>query len=90
MDINEIIPAGVTLQKYADDILAFTETPCSLPQDNVNAIDNWCSANRMSLNTKNCKIRHNLNPQPLIHLQVQMLEQVSSFKYLGIGLKIEL
>ena len=51
MDINEIIPADVTLKKYADHILAymlhFTETSCLLPQDIVNAIENWCSANRM-------------------------------------------
>ena len=44
---------------------------------------------------KKCKIMmlrngHNLNPQLMIQLQGQMLEQVSSYKYLGINLNIEL
>ena len=44
-DINEVFQAGVVIQKYADDILVYI-LDCSvsnsqLPQEIVNAVDNW-------------------------------------------------
>ena len=53
-DINEVFHPGVVFQKYADDILAyildFSVSNSQLPQEIVNAVDNWCFKYRMVLN----------------------------------------
>ena len=45
-DINEVFQAGVVIQKYADDILVYvlgySVSNSQLPQEIVNAVDNWC------------------------------------------------
>jgi hypothetical protein len=60
-DINEVIPEGIELEKYADDILAYiignTEhIHGSLPQKTIEAINSWCTVNGMRLNTTKCKV----------------------------------
>ena len=51
MNINEVIPPAIIIQKYANDILAYilksTEAPSTLPQEIVNAIEKWCIKNKM-------------------------------------------
>ena len=92
-DINKFIPAGVPIEKYADDILSYLLgrlSTGSLPQEIVDGVQRWCVANRMRLNTSKCKVlfipgKSNKTP-PEIKLNDQVLEVVKSYKYLGVDL----
>ena len=96
LDINEYLPSGVELVKYADDILAYIVgyLTVGLPQDIVDAVQRWCVDNRMHLNVGKCKVIC-INPSssrivcpaaPTIYLLGQMLEIVKFYKYLGFEL----
>jgi hypothetical protein len=96
-DINSFIPPGVNTEKYADDILSYItgDSPdSSLPQAIVDGVQRWCDANRMRLNTSKCK--YLINPGksacdlPLLTLNGETLEVVTSYKYLGIELNKDL
>ena len=99
-DINEIIPEGIELEKYADDILAYiigdTERIHSnLPQQTIDAINSWCTENGMRLNTTKCKVMTIgngtiINPMPPLYLNKHALEQVNTYKYLGIEINAQL
>jgi hypothetical protein len=59
-DINKFLPEGVELEKYADDILAYLiyskgSDPGNLPQLIADAVERWCTVNRMRLNPGKCK-----------------------------------
>jgi ribonucleases P/MRP protein subunit RPP40 len=99
-DINEVIPEGIELEKYADDILAYiignTEhIHGSLPQKTIEAINSWCTVNDMRLNTTKCKVMTIgngtiINPMPPLYLNDHALESVNTYKYLGIEINAQL
>ena len=99
-DINEVIPEGIELEKYADDILAYiignTEhIHGSLPQKTIEAINSWCTVNGMRLNTTKCKVMTIgngtiINPMPSLYLNDHALESVNTYKYLGIEINAQL
>ena len=93
LDINDYLPDGVELLKYADDILAYIigSQTTNLPQDIVNAVQSWCTDNKMRLNDAKCKVMIInppllQNPYPVTFLLGQTLEVVKSYKYLGFTL----
>ena len=56
-DINESIPAGVELLKYADDIPVYisrSKHDDQTMQAATDGISNWCKINKMQLNSKKC------------------------------------
>ena len=67
MDINEVIPTAIIIQKYADEILTYilnsTEAHCTLPQEIVNAIEKWSINNKMRLNFNKSKVMSLANGQ---------------------------
>ena len=93
-DINEIIPEGIELEKYADDILAYIigdseHIHSSIPQQTIEAINSWCTVNGMRLNTTKCKVMTIgngtiINPMPPLYLNGHALEAVNNYKYLAI------
>jgi hypothetical protein len=103
-DINSYMPAGVIIEKYADDIIAYIlgkATNSSLPQEVVDAVQRWCVVNKMRLNTDKCKVLHvpgNDTPYGPYHpghswmvtLDNNALEVVSSYKYLGVEINTKL
>jgi hypothetical protein len=92
-DINDYLPPGVDLLKYADDILAYIigEYSANLPQLIVDGIQRWCADNKMRLNTSKCKIISFHTPSPpSITLNGHLLEYVTSYKYLGVLLNNKL
>ena len=97
-DINSYIPASVSTEKYADDILCYIigkQTNNELPQTIADGIERWCIKNKMRLNAGKCKIIHiastkNKHICPLVSLNNQELEQVDSYKYLGVELNKDL
>jgi hypothetical protein len=88
----------VSTEKYADDILCYIigkQTDNQLPQNIANGIDSWCIKNKMRLNAGKCKIIHIIGTKnkhicPFVSLNNQELEQVSSYKYLGVELNKDL
>jgi hypothetical protein len=91
-DINEYMPPGVDIRKYADDILNYIitndiELLAKLPQQIADGVSRWCSVNDMRLNIGKCKIML-ITRQPSaaapVTLDGEPLEVVSSYKYLGI------
>ena len=89
-DINDFMPAGVSFEKYADDIIAYIigeQASLELPQRVAEAVEKWCSVNRMRLNASKYKVMHskpNADFQPpMIKLANLSLESVEVYKYLG-------
>jgi hypothetical protein len=92
-DINNYIPAGVNIEKYADDIIAYiigAHASSELPQLVAEAIEKWCTDNRMRLNVDKCKVMHSKpSPKfkpPEIKLNNIALASVNEYKYLGFHL----
>ena len=98
MDINDSLPAGIELLKYADDILAYILGHLiytDLPQKIADAVDTWCTKNEMKLNTTKCKViivqsKEAILQPPTIQLNSQPLDVVSSYKYLGVEINNKL
>ena len=88
------MPPGVSIEKYADDILNYIigkATSTTLPQEVVDAVQRWCVDNKMRLNTGKCKVLYfqgnDTKPsKPQIMLHGTKLEVVNSYKYLGVEL----
>ncbi len=96
LDINDYLPPGVEILKYADDILAYitgTSSKGDLPQKVVDGIEKWCKDNDMRLNISKCKVMQissNSDPNfPTLTISNQALEAVPSYKYLGIDINRE-
>ena len=98
MDINDSLPAGIELLKYADDILAYILGHLiytDLPQKIADAVDTWLTKNEMKLNTTKCKViivqsKEAILQPPTIQLNSQPLDVVSSYKYLGVEINNKL
>ena len=92
-DINDYLPKGVSIEKYADDIICYIlgrATSTQLPQEVVNAVQRWCHENLMRLNADKCKILHfpakRDEAPPSIILNNTSLGIVHVYKYLGIDI----
>jgi len=81
----------VNIQKYADDILAYIIgliIAADLPQKVAEGINQWCMINKMRLNASKCKtliVRgKTVAPMPIVQLNNEALEEVDTYKYLGV------
>lgn len=87
------------LSIYADDTVFYLHSSCinntykSLQQDLL-VFQNWCNFNKLTLNVSKTKIMHfsvkkkieSVLNLPSLHINMQRLEYVEDFKYLGITL----
>ena len=88
------LSAGSSLVIYADDILLYrpirTSGDYSALQDDIDALSNWATQNAMTFNATKCKHmtisrkRNRHTPAPPLSLNGSTLEDVPTFKYLGI------
>jgi len=99
MDLNDALPPGIDIQKYADDILAYLvgieNINGSLPQQVADAVHKWCIEKKMRLNVDKCKMMLFCNgstasPPAPIYISNVPLEPVSSYKYLGVEINSRL
>ena len=99
-DVSDtLLSDGSALNLYADDMLPYK--PVRSPEDfrhlqsDIDHISDWVSCNYLVLNPNKCKTmmisqrRHSVQPPQLI-LNGMPLEQVETFKYLGVLLSSEL
>lgn len=97
--INDL-PSNLTssVKLFADDCVIYREiknaTDVSLLQQDLDAIDNWCSTWHMTLNINKCKVmrfsrQRKLNPSSY-SISSSPLLPVSSYKYLGVILTADL
>ena len=95
-DINEYLPTSAEIEKYADDILGYLigKANSELPQEMIDGVDNWCSDNKMKLNSKKCKAvftpGSDADKPPKLYLNGELLEIVDSYRYLGIDINNKL
>ena len=96
--VSECISENVSMLLYADDTILYTacDTVEDATRTNQIALDklcNWCSINRLSLNIKKTKhmvVRHNREKSIDgidicdVFIKGEKLENVSSYKYLGV------
>jgi hypothetical protein len=77
------------VEKYADDIIAYVigkQAGADLPQNIAEAVERWCSVNRIRLNASKCKVMHTPSKSfepPIIKLADVSLQSVKEYKYLG-------
>ena len=91
---------GTHIVLYADDILLYrtisSNSDYSYLQSDANTVQEWANCNHMFLNHSKCKFmlisrkRNRMNNPPAITINGQMLETVSTFKYLGLLLTSDL
>ena len=90
---------GSTLNLFADDMLLYkiikSQQDLDQLQSDVNRIQDWVSFNHLTFNPTKCKSmfisRKRNSIQPLsLHLNGVPLEQVESFKYLGVFLSSDM
>ena len=91
---------GTRIVLYEDDILLYrtisTNSDYSYVQSDANTVQDWVNYNHMFLNPSKCKFmlishkRNRMNNPPAITVNGQMLETVSTFKYLGLLLTLDL
>ena len=85
---------------YADDILLYrtvtSPNDYMILQNDINALSNWVSRNNLTLNPNKCKylviskLRKHSVEVPILTLNNEVLEKVSSFKYLGVNITDDL
>ena len=85
---------------YADDILLYrtitAPSDYEILQNDINTLSNWVSNNNLTLNPSKCKylviskLRKHSVEVPVLTLNNEVLEKVSSFKYLGINITDDL
>ncbi len=97
IDITELqLSCGSVLNLYADDMLLYkainSDSDYQSLQNDVNRIQEWVTANHLSLNSSKCKwmlvTRKRNTPCIPLYLGSAALEKVESFKYLGVLLII--
>ena len=94
--MNLPISGGSRLVLYADDILLYRpishQEDYALLQCDIDNIDSWVSDNYLQFNVAKCKYmlisrkRHRV-PPPVFTISNRQLEEVESFKYLGLFLR---
>jgi len=88
--INDL-QSALQLHKYVDDCTlteVMSKLSTSSMQQELDAVNNWSQANYMNINTKKTKemlLRPNgRNPQTALQLNCHVIEQVKSYKLLGL------
>ena len=86
--------SGSFITLYADDLLLFREISCSddyvKMQSDVNTLSTWVDKNNLTLNGSKCKcmiisrLKRNSVAAPVLTLYGNPIEEVSSYKYLGV------
>ena len=100
-DLAEIkLSSGSHLTVYADDILLYKEisdyNQFNLLQNDIDAIAKWVTDNHLKFSTSKCKFmlvstKRNLGlPYPTLSIRDSPLENVDSFKYLGVEISNDL
>ena len=88
MRVN-IIGVKVSVLMYADDLVLLSQTEDRL-QRGINALHSFCTENDLTVNTSKCKLVYvsKIRPAklPVIEYNLQPLQWVDSFKYLGVTL----
>ena len=100
-DVSDVLLSdGSTLNLYADDMLLYK--PVKSIEDihhlqmDIDCISEWVSCNKLTLNPTKCKTmvisrkRNSVQPYAQFVLNGRPLEQVETFKYLGILLSSDL
>ena len=92
--INDLadLQLGSKMVVYADDILLYrsieTISDYNLMQEDVTSIEQWMTDNSLTMNAIKCKqmliTRSKTYHNPQLYLSGQPLEQVQSYKYLGV------
>ena len=92
--INDLadLKLGSKMVVYADDILLYrsieTNADYNQMQEDVTSIEQWMTGNFLTLNAAKCKqmliTRSKTHECPQLYLAGQLLEQVQSYKYLGV------
>ena len=94
-DISTILTVPHIL--YADDLVLYSSSTnlsntISLPQSNIDKLEEWCTKNNLKINIDKCKVQcfskkslcdNDLNMVKLFISNIE-LELVDSFKYLGV------
>jgi len=99
-DVSSLeLSEGSVLNLYADDMLLYKSVKCSEDyqqlQFDIDKISAWVDRNLLSLNPVKCKTmllsrKRNLSQPPQFLLNETPLEQVESFKYLGVLISSDL
>ena len=98
-DITEIqLSSGSVLNLFADDMLLYkpitSQHDYQSLQEDVNRIQEWVNTNYLSLNPSKCKCmlvtRRKSTHTTSLYLGNNILEQVETFKYLGVLLSSDL
>ena len=92
------LSSGSILNLYADDMLLYkaisTQSDYQSLQDDVDRVQEWVNVNYLTLNTSKCKsmVVSRRRNQHVTQLQLgnDVLEQVDTFKYLGVLLSSDL
>jgi len=90
---NGSLSGGCLVFLYADDLLLYKIISC--PDDytalqlDINSVSNWINQHHLSLNVK-CmtvtRLRQNSSSPPVLQLNGEPMENVTSCKYLGVTL----
>ena len=99
-DVSSLkLSENTVLNPYADDMLLYKQIKCSEDyqqlQFDIDKISSWVNSNHLSLNPAKCKTmllsrKRNLSYPPQFLLNMVPLEQVETFKYLGVLISSDL
>ena len=94
---NLKLSGGSKLVMYADGLVLhkaiITEEEWIPFQDDINSIVQWVDENLLTLNTSKCKcmlLTRKVNTMPHLFLNNDLIEEVRSYKYLGVTVSTDL